>query len=57
MDPFTLGIISIAIIIVLVFLGVRVAFAAGFVGVLGLIMMRGWNAGGGMAGLGREFQC
>jgi tripartite ATP-independent transporter DctM subunit len=51
MDPFTLGIISIAIIIVLVFLGVRVAFAAGFVGVLGLIMMRGWNAGGGMAGL------
>ncbi len=51
MDPFTLGIISIAIIIALVFLGVRVAFAAGFVGVLGLIMLRGWNAGGGMAGL------
>ena len=51
MDPFTLGIISIAIIICLVFLGVRVAFAAGFVGVLGLIMLRGWNAGGGMAGL------
>ena len=51
MDPFTLGIISIAIIIALVFLGVRVAFAAGFVGVLGLILLRGWNAGGGMAGL------
>ena len=51
MDPFTLGIISIAFIIALVFLGVRVGFAAGFVGLMGLILLRGWSAGGGMAGL------
>ncbi len=51
MDPFSLGIISIIGIITLVFLGVRVAFAAGFVGVVGLIVLRGWSAGGGMAGL------
>ncbi len=51
MDPFALGIFSVAGIIILVFIGVRVGFAAGFVGVVGLIVLRGWNAGGGMAGL------
>jgi tripartite ATP-independent transporter DctM subunit len=51
MDPFTLGIISIVGIIALVFIGVRVGFAAGFVGLVGLMILRGWNAGGGMAGL------
>lgn len=51
MEPFALGLISIACIITLVFVGVRVGFAAGFVGVMGLIILRGWNAGGGMAGL------
>ena len=51
MDPFTLGIISIVGIIALVFIGVRVGFAAGVVGLVGLMILRGWNAGGGMAGL------
>jgi tripartite ATP-independent transporter DctM subunit len=51
MDPFSLGLISIACIITLVFVGVRVGFAAGFVGLMGLMILRGWNAGGGMAGL------
>ena len=51
MDPYTLGIFSIFAIITMVFIGVRVAFAAGIVGVVGLIILRGWTAGGGMAGL------
>jgi tripartite ATP-independent transporter DctM subunit len=51
MDAYTLGILSIFAIIFFVFLGVRVAFAAGFVGLVGLMLLRGWSAGGGMAGL------
>ena len=51
MDPYTLGILSLVAIITMVFIGVRVAFAAGIVGVVGLIILRGWTAGGGMAGL------
>lgn len=51
MDPFAAGIISVGVIIFLVVIGVRVAFASGFVGLFGLIMLRGYDAGAGLAGL------
>jgi tripartite ATP-independent transporter DctM subunit len=49
-DPFAAGIIGILAIIVLVGLGVRVAFAAGSVGLFGLAILRGWDPGTGLAG-------
>jgi tripartite ATP-independent transporter DctM subunit len=51
MSPLTVGIIGFIGMIALVVLGVRVAFAAAAVGILGLIYMRGWNAGIGISGL------
>ncbi len=51
MDAYTLGILSVVAIITMVFIGVRIAFAAGVVGLFGLIILKGWTAGGGMAGL------
>jgi len=50
MDPFTIGIIGTVAMIALVFLGVRVYYAAAVVGLLGLISIIGWDAGAGIAG-------
>ena len=50
MDPFTIGIIGVIALVVLVFLGVRVFYAAAIVGMIGLISQVGWEAGAGMAG-------
>jgi len=49
-DPFTIGIIGVVALVVLVFSGVRVFYAAAAVGLVGLISMLGWDAGAGMAG-------
>jgi len=43
MDPIILGIISLAAIIFMIALGMRIAFAAAFVGIIGIIILRGWN--------------
>ena len=51
MEPLTIGIVGSIALIVLVVLGVRVAFAAALVGILGLVYMRGWPAGIGISGL------
>lgn len=51
MDPHTAGWVGMAAIGVLVVMGVRVAFAAAAVGVLGLIATRGWVAGIGVSGV------
>jgi len=51
MDPLAAGWVGLAAIGVLVVLGVRVAFAAAAVGVVGLILMRGWNVGIGISGV------
>lgn len=51
MDPLTAGWVGLAAIGVLVVLGVRVAFAAAAVGVVGLILMRGWDVGIGVSGV------
>ena len=51
MDPFDLGLLSVGIIIGMVVLGVRVAYASGIAGVIGLVWVRGYDAGAGLAGL------
>jgi tripartite ATP-independent transporter DctM subunit len=50
-EPVTAGWVGIAAIGVLVVLGVRVAFAAAAVGLIGLIWMRGWDVGIGISGV------
>ena len=50
MSSFEIGIAGVMGLIALVFLGVRVVYAAAFVGMVGLIAMLGWDAGAGMAG-------
>ena len=50
MDPFTLGIVGVIAMIVLVFAGVRVFYAAAIVGMVGMVSIVGWEAGAGMVG-------
>ena len=50
-DPFNAGLLSVVIIIAMVVLGVRVAYASGIAGVIGLVWLRGYDAGAGLAGL------
>jgi tripartite ATP-independent transporter DctM subunit len=50
MDPFTLGIIGVIAMVVLVFVGVRVFYAAAIVGLVGMVSIVGWEAGAGMVG-------
>ena len=50
MDSFTIGIVGTVAMVVLVFTGVRVFYAAAAVGLVGLVAMIGWDAGAGMAG-------
>jgi len=49
-DSFTIGILGTIAMVVLVFAGVRVFYAAAVVGLVGLVSMIGWEAGAGMAG-------
>jgi len=49
-DPFTIGILGTVALVLLVFLGVRVFYAAAAVGMIGLVAIIGWDAGAGMAG-------
>ena len=51
MEPLTAGLVACGGVIILTLLGVRIAFAAGITGVLGLIAVRGWGPGTGLAGL------
>ena len=51
MDPLTAGLFAIFGVILFTLLGVRIAYAAGITGVLGLIAVRGWDPGTGLAGL------
>ncbi len=49
-DAFDAGLISVAVTMVLVLMGVRIGYASGVVGLLGLSYLRGWEAGSGLAG-------
>jgi len=51
LDPTTAGWVGIAAIGVFVVLGVRVAYAAAAVGIIGLVYLRGWAPGTGIAGI------
>lgn len=50
-DPTTLGLLSIVLLLFQVALGVRIFVAASLTGFLGLYLMRGWDAAIGLAGL------
>jgi tripartite ATP-independent transporter DctM subunit len=50
-DPFLSGLLGVAALIALVVLGMRVAWAAGIVGLAGLVALRGWDPAVGLAGL------
>jgi tripartite ATP-independent transporter DctM subunit len=49
-DPFNVGIAGVILMLVLIFAGVRVVYAASVVGMLGLIEIIGWDAGAAMVG-------
>jgi tripartite ATP-independent transporter DctM subunit len=50
LDSFTVGLLGVALLIVLVFAGVRVFVAAAITGFLGLLELRGWNVAASIAG-------
>lgn len=50
-NPLLVGMIGIALLLVMVFLGVRVVFAAAGVGLLGLIELIGWGPAAGVVGI------
>jgi len=49
-DPFNVGIAGVILLLVLIFAGVRVVYAASIVGLLGLVEIIGWDAGAAMVG-------
>ncbi len=49
--PLAVGLIGVGLLIVLVFLGVRVVFAAATVGLLGLVELIGWGPAAGIVGI------
>ena len=49
-DPFLVGILALGLMLVLIFLGVRVVFAAAFVGLIGLVELLGWGPAAGIVG-------
>jgi tripartite ATP-independent transporter DctM subunit len=50
MSSFDIGLIGVAALVLLVFLGMRVFLAAALVGTLGLVSIIGWESGLGMVG-------
>jgi len=50
MDAYSAGILSIIALVGLILLGVRIAYASGIVGLIGLAILRGWDPGTGLAG-------
>ena len=50
LDNFTIGLLGVALLIVLVFAGVRVFVAAAITGFLGLLALRGWNVAAAISG-------
>jgi len=50
LDAFTIGIVGVVGLILMVFAGVRVFYAATVVGLIGLVWILGWESGAGMVG-------
>jgi tripartite ATP-independent transporter DctM subunit len=51
MDPITIGSLGIALLVLLVFLGVPVAYASAFTGIAGMMIIRNPTVGEGLAGM------
>lgn len=51
MDPVTIGSLGIALLVLLVFLGVPVAYASAFTGIAGMMIIRNPTVGEGLAGM------
>lgn len=49
-DPFAVGLIALGLLLVLIFIGVRVVFAAALVGLFGLVELLGWGPAAGIVG-------
>lgn len=49
-DAYDAGLISVAATMILVLMGVRIGYASGVIGLVGLVLLRGWEAGAGLAG-------
>jgi len=49
-DPFLVGLIALGILMILIFFGVRVVFAAALVGLIGLVELLGWGPAAGIIG-------
>ncbi|WP_136658841.1 TRAP transporter large permease [Nitratireductor sp. XY-223] len=49
-DPLTVGLIGLGLLLFLVFLGVRVVFAAAVTGLFGLVELLGWGPAAGIVG-------
>ena len=49
-NPFLVGLIALALLLALIFVGVRVVFAAAFVGLFGLVELLGWGPAAGIIG-------
>jgi len=50
LDDYTIGLLGVGALLLLVFAGVRVYIAAAVVGLVGLVVLIGWDAGAGIAG-------
>ncbi|MCD6358349.1 MAG: TRAP transporter large permease [Dehalococcoidia bacterium] len=48
MDPLIIGIVGCVILLILIFLGVHVAFALALIGFVGLVALRGWDGAFGL---------
>lgn len=49
-DAYDAGLLSVAATMLLVLMGVRIGYASGVIGLVGLVALRGWEAGSGLAG-------
>jgi tripartite ATP-independent transporter DctM subunit len=51
MEPFTLGLIGVTALIILLLMGMQVAYAGALVGTVGLILLLGWESAVGAIGI------
>jgi len=49
-NPFLVGLIALGLLLALIFVGVRVVFAAALVGLFGLVELLGWGPAAGIIG-------
>ncbi len=50
MEPLTIGIVGIGVLFLLLFIGMRIAYATAIVGFTGILILRGWSAASSVSG-------